>query len=612
MDNYHQAPDYQSFQEGTHYRSYQFMGAHPRWEDGMEGVRFTVWAPNARRVNLVSDFNGWNGNSHSLAKINDSGLWTIFIGGMREGALYQYEIVTAQGQYIRKSDPYAFGAEFRPATASIVRYLHGYSWNDHGWTAQKSLPFQKPINIYEVHLGSWRRRSDGTFLSYAELADQLIEYAANLGYTHLELLPVTEHPYDSSWGYQSTGYYAPTSRHGTSKDFMNFVNRCHERGLGVILDWVPGHFCKDDHGLRLFDGTPIFEYNNPSLAETDWNTLCFDLGKPQVQSFLISNALYWMDIYHIDGIRVDSVTDMLTPSRNGRRENPEAAKFLRKLNTIVFKEYPNTLMIAEDAGFWPMVTLPVYAGGLGFNFKWNMSWMFDTLNNIQHHPHNENQKRQVSGAYDENYVLPLSHDEVVHGKKSLLGKMHGGYDEKFKRLRLFLGYMYTFPGKKLMFMGAEFGQYEDWKDSAGLDWHLLHNERHQRIQHYVRELNQLYLREPALWELDHDRTGFCWIKHWDDQNHVISFIRKSTRDADQLIIICNLGNSAQQAYRVGTPYEGSYELILNSNHSTFGGNGHGSSSHAIVTAISTPCYNQPCSATLELSPYSILILKKRS
>lgn len=569
------------FNEGALYESYRTFGAHRMKWKRKTGVRFVVWAPNASAVRVAGDFNGWDGTGNELERFGESGIWAGFIPGIKEGAAYKYEIVTADGRKLLKADPYAFGAELRPNTASVVTDLNGYEWGDSDWMASKRSSFDRPLLIYEAHAGSWKIHGKELFLSYSELADELVDYAASMGYTHIELLPLAEHPFDRSWGYQITGFYAATSRYGAPKQLMRFVDRCHRQGLGVIMDWVPGHFCRDDHGLREFDGTPLYEGPNWRKADKpQWGTLSFDFARSEIVGYLISNALFWLDIYHIDGLRVDAVAHMVdlhmdkppelrTLNPYGGKEDLDALRFLRTLNEVVFRYYPETLMIAEDSSAQPAVTSPTYLGGLGFNYKWNMGWMNDMLRYMQLDPadrrhHHELITFSLLYAFSENYVLPLSHDEVVHGKKSLLHKMPGSYEEKFAQLKLFYGYWMTHPGKKLLFMGGEWGQFDEWKDLDQLDWMLLDYPMHRGLHRYVRRLNGIYRSTPALWQRDTEADGFRWIDVHNAEQSVISFERRG-RDADEIaVVVCNFSRGDYGEYRIGVPEPGLYSLPLHS------------------------------------------------
>ena len=578
------------FHEGTQTQAYALFGAHPLQQDGQWGTRFAVWAPHATNVWIEGDFNQWCGNGFRMDRIADSGIWVLFVPGVGAGALYKYAIQHESGEIRVKADPFAFAAELRPSTASRVVDAGDFQWTDDAWFAgQRGNPiYSRPLNIYEVHLGSWRRQADGSFLSYRELAHSLVDYAVEMGYTHLELLPVAEHPLDMSWGYQQTGYYAVTSRYGSPEDFMYFVNRAHERGLGVLLDWVPGHFCKDDHGLARFDGENLFEPQDQLQAENiEWGTLNFDLGRSEVRSFLISNAMFWFDVYHLDGLRVDAVANLLyldfarrpgnwRPNKHGGRENLEAVDFLRKLNAAIFARHPAALMIAEESTTWTGVTRPAHQGGLGFNYKWNMGWMNDMLRYMKIDPlFRKGSHNLVTFAmmymYSENFVLPLSHDEVVHGKLSLLDKMPGDYWQKFAGLRGFLGFTLSHPGKKLLFMGGEFGQFIEWNEAQSLDWHLLEYEQHGKLHAYVKALNHFYRSEPSLWQQDHQRAGFRWINADDRDTGIVSYVRYAKDPADYLVVVCNFTPVGREGYIIGVPEPGEYCEVFNSDRAEYGG-----------------------------------------
>ena len=579
------------FHEGTQTQAYALFGAHPLQQDGQWGTRFAVWAPHASNVWIEGDFNNWCGNGFRMERIADSGVWELFVPGVGAGALYKYAIQHESGEIRVKADPFAFAAELRPSTASRVVDAGEFCWTDDAWFAgQRENPiYSRPLNIYEVHLGSWRRQADGSFLSYRELAHSLVDYAVEMGYTHLELLPVAEHPLDMSWGYQQTGYYAVTSRYGSPEDFMYFVNRAHERGLGVLLDWVPGHFCKDDHGLARFDGENLFEPQDQLQAENlEWGTLNFDLGRSEVRSFLISNAMFWFDVYHLDGLRVDAVANLLyldfarrpgnwRPNKHGGRENLEAVDFLRKLNAAIFARHPAALMIAEESTTWTGVTRPAHQGGLGFNYKWNMGWMNDMLRYMKIDPlFRKGSHNLVTFAmmymYSENFVLPLSHDEVVHGKLSLLDKMPGDYWQKFAGLRGFLGFTLSHPGKKLLFMGGEFGQFIEWNEAQSLDWHLLEYEQHGKLHAYVKALNHFYRSEPSLWQQDHQRAGFRWINADDRDTGIVSYVRYAKDPADYLVVVCNFTPVGREGYIIGVPEPGEYREVFSSDRAEYGGN----------------------------------------
>ncbi len=617
------------FHQGTHYRAFQFMGAHFTEEDGTHGVRFTVWAPKAQRVSVVGDFNHWDGRTNTMERLPDSGLWSTFIPDMKEGTVYKYEIITPVGHRQLKADPFGFYAEVKPNTASRVYDLQGYAWQDERYLEERKLrnSYEEPMNIYEVHFGSWRRTStdEDAYYSYRQMADELVPYAKDMGYTHIELMPINEHPFDGSWGYQGTGYFAATSRYGEPKDFMYFVDQAHQQGLGIILDWVPGHFCKDDPGLRMFDGTPCFEYADPNRrANRGWGTSNFDLGKTEVQSYLISNALFWLDMYHIDGLRVDAVASMLyldyerepgeyNPNAYGGRENLESIAFLRKLNEVMFEEHPQVLMMAEESTSWPLVTKPTHIGGLGFNYKWNMGWMNDMLKYVELDPiHRKHYHNLVTFsfmyAFSENFVLPLSHDEVVHGKKSLLNKMPGDYWQKFAGLRAFLGYMVAHPGKKLLFMGGEFGQFIDWKYDDSLDWHLLEYTSHKALHEYVKALNHFYLRYKALWQQDHQAEGFQWIDPNDNEQSVVCFERRS-KNGHRMVCLVNFTPIVRHDYRIGVPEAGDYEELFNSDDLQWGGSG-------VLNAETMPAVRQEChgrkySVTLTVPPLAAIFLRKK-
>ena len=613
------------FHQGTHYYSYTFMGGHLVEENGVKGARFAVWAPHARRVSVVGDFNNWDGRRHPMERMPQSGIWALFIPGLKEGDLYKYEILTREGHLLLKADPFGFWMEKKPNTASRLCDLHCYQWQDHEWQEKKAKRnhFQEPMLIYEVHLGSWRRKN-GEYLSYGELAQELIPYAKEMGYTHLQLLPIMEHPFDGSWGYQTMGYFAPTSRYGHPREFMAFIDRCHQNGLGVILDWVPGHFVRDDPGLRMFDGTPCFEYADPRRAENrGWGTNNFDLGKTEVQSFLISNAIFWFDVYHVDGLRVDAVASMLyldygrgpgewNPNSRGGKENLEAIAFLRKLNEEVFARFPGALMIAEESTAWPMVTMPTYLGGLGFNYKWNMGWMNDMLRYMSLDPvyrkyHHNLVTFSFMYAFSENFTLPLSHDEVVHGKRSLLDKMPGDYWQKFANLRALLAYMMAHPGKKLLFMGYEFGQFIEWNYEQSLDWHLLNYPMHQKLWEYNKALNTFYRENPCLWELDHSWEGFQWIDANDSEQSVLTFLRRGKDPNDYLIIVANFTPILREPYRIGVPKMTTYKEVFNSDDTRWGGSGQ--TNHGLLQAKNTPWHNQPHSLELKLPPLGVVFLK---
>ncbi|MDB4867702.1 MAG: glgB [Cohnella sp.] len=605
------------FNTGQLFRAYRSLGAHATEWSGQEGVRFAVWAPHARGVSVAGDFNGWNGVKHRMELAGKTGVWVLFVPEIAEGTKYKYELMDAHDNRRLKADPFAFGSELRPNTASIVTRLDGYEWHDEAWTVKqrRTPPYDQPMLIYEVHLASWRMDAPEQFRSYEQLAYELVEYVADMGYTHIEILPLTEHPLDQSWGYQPTGYYAATSRYGPPEGLQKLVDRCHQKGIGVLLDWVPGHFCKDDHGLRLFDGTALYEDSDHRRAEKPlWGTLEFDFGKPEVVSFLISNALFWMDVYHIDGLRVDAVASMIDLhfdkpeemkmlNRYGTSEHLEALQFLRTLNETVFRQYPECFMIAEDSSSYPAVTSPTYLGGLGFNYKWNMGWMNDMLRYMETDPDRRSSLHSLLTfslwySFSENYILPLSHDEVVHGKRSLLHKMPGTYPEKFANLRLLYGYWMAHPGKKLLFMGGEFGQFDEWKVDAGLDWMLLQYPLHDSMQRYVRRLNRLYAEQPALWESDHRADGFSWIDVHNAEQCILSFARIARSGLSTMIIVCNFSRHSYSAYRIGVPVQGTYRLLLNSDEADCGGSGHPVSEE--TAAEKSPMHGQSYSIEIPL------------
>lgn len=614
------------FNTGCNFRSYQLLGAHLTSEQGEKGVRFTVWAPNAKEVWLVGDFNDWQGQNHSMKKIGPSGIWFLFVPGIKAGACYKYQIHTPEGSSFLKSDPYGFYGELRPNTASIVWNLDGYQWQDSQWQEKKDSQsiYQAPLLIYEVHLGSWRRGIDNAVMTYRELAEELPGYAVQMGYTHIELMPLAEHPFDGSWGYQATGYYSLTSRYGKPEDFMYFIDKCHEQGIGVIMDWVPGHFCKDDHGLRCFDGKPLYEPELMELRENlDWGTANFDFGRQEVISFLISNALFWLDVYHIDGFRVDAVSNILyldygkkegqwITNKYGGNGNLEGMEFLRKVNEVVFQYYPHTLMIAEESTSWPMVSWPTNVGGLGFNFKWNMGWMNDILRYMSQDPiHRKWYHNLVTFslmyAFSENFILALSHDEVVHGKCSLLSKMPGDYWQKFAGLRAFYGYWMAHPGKKLLFMGGEFGQFIEWKPSDSLDWHLLDYEMHQKFHHYSSQLNHFYQKEKTFWEIDFSWDGFQWIDCNNYEQSIICFLRKAREGNEFTIVVCNFTPVLRENYQIGVPLLGQYLEVFNSDWEQFGGSGQQNVDG--LEAKKKEWHNQPYSLTLRIPPLATIYLK---
>lgn len=615
--------------EGTHERAYEKMGAHLVEVDGKKGVHFSVWAPNARQVYLFGDFNNWHSESHPLTSSN-SGIWTLFVPELSEHAVYKYRVVSQSGESFEKADPYGFAMEQRPRTASVVADLDRYQWSDGDWISRRAehQALDRPISIYEVHLGSWRKVPDekwgSRYLTYRELADELIPYVVDMGYTHLELLPIAEYPFDGSWGYQVLGFYAPTSRFGGPEDLMYFIDKCHENQLGVILDWVPAHFPKDGAGLNFFDGTHLYAHTDPRQGEhQDWGTMIFNYGRNEVRAFLISNALFWIDKYHVDGLRVDAVASMLyldysreegqwLPNQYGGRENLEAISFLRKMNEVVHGVFPGVLTMAEESTSWPMVSRPTYTGGLGFSLKWNMGWMHDTLGYMSKDPvhrkyHQNDMTFGLLYAFHENFILPLSHDEVVHGKGALLNKMPGDEWQKFANLRVYYGFMWAHPGKKLLFMGCEFGQWQEWNYDTSLEWDSLNAANHHGLQQMVQDLNGLYKNEPALYENDFEESGFEWIDASDTDNNVLSFIRKAKSSAEFLIIVSNFTPVLWHGYRIGVPQSGQYNEIFNSDSENYWGSNMSNDGGLITDSI--PMHGHQQSLSLILPPLATIMLK---
>ncbi len=618
------------FREGNHFRLHEKLGAHPMTEGGTEGVYFAVWAPNAEFVSVVGDFNEWDPQSSPLGpRWDQSGIWEGFIPAVGKGALYKYHIVSQKNHYVvDKGDPFAFCWEISPQTASRVWDLH-YTWGDEEWMRDRHRVnrLDSPISIYEVHLGSWRRvpEENNRFLTYREMAPILAEYVKNMGFTHVEFLPVTEHPFYGSWGYQTVGYFAPTSRYGTPQDFMFLIDTLHQNGIGIIMDWVPSHFPTDEHGLAYFDGSHLFEHADTRQGfHPDWKSFIYNFGRNEVRNFLISNALFWLDRYHMDGLRVDAVASMLyldysrgegqwIPNRYGGRENLEAIQFIKRLNEVVFESFPDVQTIAEESTAWPMVSRPVYLGGLGFGMKWNMGWMHDTLEYFSQDPihrkyHQDKMTFSLWYAFFENFILPLSHDEVVHGKGSLIGKMPGDEWQKFANLRLLLGYLYTHPGKKLLFMGGEFGQWREWNHEESLEWHLLQYLPHQALQRWVRELNAFYRTQPALYEDDFSPGGFEWVDFKDANSSVISYLRKGKATEDTLLVACNFTPVSRYNYHVGVPSSGFWQERLNSDAKENGGSGQGNFGGVRSTPV--PYHGKYHSLSLTLPPLSISIFKK--
>ncbi len=586
MINKSELPTY-LFHQGTNYTAYDFMGAHFDVKNGKKGVTFRTWAPNAERVSVVGDFNYWDVNSKPMNRVSDNGIYEIFIEGLKQFDCYKFA-VTNRGKTVLKADPYAFHAETPSGTASKIYELDGYEWNDGEFMKQKSAPYNKPMNIYEVNLSSWKKHEDGNYYSYLELAEDLVNYVVEMGYTHVEFMPISEYPFDGSWGYQVTGYYAVTSRFGTPKDFMYLVDKFHQNGISVIVDWVPAHFPKDSHGLYEFDGTCCYENQGWDRKEhKTWGTRIFDLGRNEVQSFLISNAVFFFDKFHIDGLRVDAVASMLyldydrkpgewIPNKNGGNYNLEAIAFLKKLNAVIFGKFPNALMIAEESTAFPMITKPADIGGLGFNFKWNMGWMNDILDYMKTDPYfrsgNHNKLTfSMYYAFSENFVLPISHDEVVHGKRSLLDKMPGDIPTKFANVRAFLAYMFAHPGKKLNFMGNEYGQFKEWNENEGLEFFMLDYDMHKKLHAFNKEINNLYKNTPCLYEIEDSWDGFNWISADERDNNIVSFERKD-KDGNVMAVIINFSGNTFNQYRLGLE-KGSYKLVLNSDDKKFGGSG---------------------------------------
>jgi 1,4-alpha-glucan branching enzyme len=621
--------DLHLIKESTHYRLWERLGAHLVEIDGRQGVRFAVWAPSAEQVAVVGDFNDWDDRADPLQLRDDSGIWEGFVPDLAAGALYKYAIMSRGGEHrVLKTDPFGFACELRPQTASKVHPLDGYQWGDREWLATRGArqALDAPVSIYEVHLGSWMRvpEEEDRWLSYRELAERLVAYVSEMGFTHVELMPVCEHPLDESWGYQTVGYFAATSRFGSPQDFMHLIDTLHQAGIGVILDWVPAHFPRDEHGLGYFDGTHLFEHADPRQGEQqDWGTFVYNYGRTQVCNFLLANALYWLDVFHIDGLRVDAVASMLyldysraegqwVANRHGGRENLEAIEFLRLFNEVVYREHPDVMTIAEESTAWPGVSRPLYVGGLGFGLKWNMGWMNDTLayfsldgSHRQHH--HEKLTFGLTYAFQENFVLPLSHDEVVHGKGSLLGRMPGDRWQKFANLRALFGYMFTQNGKKLLFMGGEFGQWDEWNHARSLDWHLLAQAPHRGLQRWVRDLNTLLRGEPALHELDCDAAGFQWLDAGDRERSILSYVRFARDRRRAVVCVCNLTPVPRHNYRLGVPHGGHWDEILNSDAPLYGGSGQGNLGGAQATPV--PAHRCEHSLNITLPPLAVVLFR---
>lgn len=613
------------FHEGSNSNAYEYFGSHRK---NKNTVVFRVWAPDAKNVSVTGDFNNWSETENPMKQLkNSGGVWEAEIKNIKPYNMYKYCITAADGRTLMKCDPYGFHMETRPGTATKYYEIDDcYEWHDEKWVEGRNGKniYESPVNIYEIHAGSWKQYDDGNFYSYRALADSLVPYVKKMGYTHIEFMPLTEYPFDGSWGYQVTGYFAATSRYGEPKDLMYLVDKCHENGIGVILDWVPAHFPKDANGLYEFDGGPLYEYSDPRKGEHyGWGTRVFDFGKNEVRSFLMSSASFWLKKYHLDGIRIDAVASMLyldydrkdgewVPNKNGGNENLEAVEFLQKLNENIFRDFPYAMMIAEESTSWPMVTKPVFSGGLGFNFKWNMGWMNDilryfSLDGFFRKYNHDCITFSLFYAFSENFVLPISHDEVVHGKKSLIDKMPGSYDEKFAGVRAFLGYMMAHPGKKLMFMGQEFGQFIEWNYEKGLDWLLLDYPKHRALQNYFKKINEFYKANPAFWQIDYSWEGFSWISSDDKDNSVIAF-RRIDEKGKEIIVVCNFTNVERCDYRIGIPKKGAYKIVFNSDDVEFGGEGKGNKGKLKTESINMHGFEQ--SISLDLPPMSAIYIKK--
>lgn len=616
------------FNEGTNFQSYKMLGAHRAEVGGKKGWRFAVWAPNAKSVKLAGDFNAWTGEGKELSMINSTGVWYGFFDDIKDGAIYKYAVEGADGKTVLKTDPYGFYSELRPNTASVAYDISGYKWKDAKWLEhrKKHAPYDEPMLIYEVHPGSWKMHEDGSFYTYEELADELIPYVKSMGYTHIELMPVTEYPFDGSWGYQVSGYFAATSRYGTPEGLKYFIDTAHNAGMAVIMDWVPAHFPRDAHGLAKFDGTCAYEYADPRMGEhKDWGTLVFDYTKSEVLSFLMSSAYFWVSEYHFDGLRVDAVSSMLyrdysrrdgewTPNKYGGNQNLEAIEFLQNLNMMMFREFGNILMIAEESTAWGLVTGSVKDGGLGFNYKWNMGWMNDTLRYMSMDPFFRKPNHNLLTflmfyAYSENFILPLSHDEVVHGKKSLIDKMYGDYDEKFDSYRALIGYYLSLPGKKLMFMGGELGQFIEWRYDEGLEWHLLDIDKHAKLHQFFKDINKFYLDNKSFWEIEGSWDGFKWINDCDSDNSVLTYMRIGKKSSDYTIVAANFTPVTRKKYVVGVPSAGEYEVVFNTSAAKYGG--PVKMVKRTYKAVKKQMMEMPYRIEIDLAGLSVIYLKKK-
>ncbi len=616
------------FNEGNNFHSYEVLGAHKCTLNGKSGYRFAVWAPKAKSVHVSGDFNGWSQWSCPMTRLGETGIWQTFVEGLGDGEVYKYFITPQTGEGFFKSDPYAVSAQVRPDNASLTYDLDGYKWHDGAYMEKrgKEAPYSKPMNIYECHLGSWKMHEDGSFYTYREMADELVPYLKEMGYTHLEVMPLMEYPFDGSWGYQVTGYFAATSRYGTPHDLMYFMDECHKAGIKVIIDWVPAHFPRDAFGLAKFDGTPTYEYADTRVGEhKEWGTLVFDYSKTEVISFLISSAVFWAKVYHIDGIRVDAVSSMLyldyaredyIQNKYGGNENLEAIEFLRRLNEVMFSEFPNFLMVAEESTAWPMVTKPRDVGGLGFNYKWNMGWMNDNLRYMSMDPYFRSNNHNLITfsmmyAFSENYILPLSHDEVVHGKASLVNKMSALYDGKFDSFRAFMGYYMAHPGKKLMFMGGEIAQFIEWRFYEGLEWHLLNDYHHARFHKYMKDLNHFYKNNKPFWEIEDSWDGFEWINANDNEKSIVSFVRKGKAKGSEIIVVSNFTPVEYKEYSIGVSKMGEYEEVFTSNCEEYGGTGAVNAQPIKAKKYKYDCDGRPYTLTICVPPMTTMYFKRK-